>query len=195
VTELRVENAVSNPDAPWNAYDHLVALYARISHMRAMGRHLVDLPEVAMQIFKVLWPGEDVPANLTLLCQHLEDAGERFSEWKRSSARAGADAALRVVCSWYKELDLDALHSLCGQAPIDTDPALTAKRQDRAYRVAQFARTSIFIPPPADTKDEISEDEEEDGASEDEDYAPEEGDAPPEQAPEAPEAGPEPPVA
>jgi hypothetical protein len=194
VTELRAENAVSNPDAPWNAYDHLVALHARVSHMKVVDRHLVDVSEVAMQIFKLLWPREEVPAHLTLLAQRLRDADEKFSEWKCSSARAGADAALRVVCSWYEELDLDALLSLRGKAPTDTDPALTAKRQDRAYRVAQFARTSTFIPPPADIEDELSVDEEED-ASEDEAEDIEEGDAPPEQAPEEPEAAPEPPVA
>jgi hypothetical protein len=141
--------------------------------MKAADRHLVDVPEVAMQIFRFLWPGEEVPANLTLLAQRLRDDGERFSEWRRSSARARADAALRVVCSWYEELDLDALHSLRGQAPTDTGPALTAKRKDRAYRVAQFARTCIFIPPPADTKDEISDDEGEEDASEDGEEAPE----------------------
>jgi hypothetical protein len=162
--------------------------------MRAVDQHLVDVPEVAMQIFKFMWPREEVSANLTLLAQRLKDAGRRFSEWQCSSARAGADAALRVVCSWYEELDLDALHSLRGKAPTDTDPALTAKRQDRAYRVAQFARTSIFIPPPADIEDELSNDEEEEDASEDEEEAPEEDDAPPEQAPAAPEAAPEPPV-
>jgi hypothetical protein len=189
---------VSDPDAPWKTYDPLVALYAWISHMRAVDRLLVDLLEVATHIFKFLWPGEEVPANLTLLAQRLRNAGRRFSEWKRSSARAGADASLRVACSWYEELDLDALHSLRGEAPTDTDPTKTAKRQDRAYRVAQFAGTSIFIPPPADIKDEISDDEEEEGASEDEEEAPEEDDAPPEQAPGAPavpEAAPEPPVA
>jgi hypothetical protein len=67
---------------------------------------------------------------------------------------------------------------------------LTAKRQDRAYRVAQFARTSTFIPPPADIEDELSVDEEED-ASEDEAEDIEEGDVPPEQAPKVPEDGPE----
>jgi hypothetical protein len=190
VTELRAEQAVSNPDAPWNAYDYLVTLATQISHMRAVDRHLFDLPDVGMQIFIMLWPEEAVPANLTLLAQRLKDAGERFSEWKRLSAYARADAALRVACSWYEELDLDALHSLRGDAPTDTDPVLTAKRQDRAYRVAQFARTSIFIPPPPDTRDEISEDEAED-ASEDEEEAPED-DAPLEQAPEA---GPQPHVA
>ena len=194
VTERRAEQALSNPDAPWDAYDHLVALAARISHMRAVDRHLVELPDRAMQIFKVLWPGEAVPANLTLLSDRLKDAGRRFREWKCSSARAGADAALRVACSWYEELDLDALHSLRGDAPTDTNPALTAKRQDRAYRVAQFASTSTFIPPPADIRDEVTDDEEE-GSGEDEEEDAEEGDAPPEQAPEAPEAGPQPPVA
>jgi hypothetical protein len=196
--ELRAEHAVSDPDAPWNAYDHLVALHARVSHMKAVDQHLGDVPEVAMQVFKFLWPGEAVPANLTLLAQRLRNAGKRFSEWKRSSSRAGADAALRVACSWYEELDLDALHSLRSKAPTDTDPAKTAKCQDRAYRVAQFAGTSIFIPPPADIKDEISDDEEEEDASEDEEDAPEEGVAPPEQAPGAlvvPEAAPECPVA
>jgi hypothetical protein len=142
VMELRAEQASGNPDSPWSPYEHFVALHVRISHMRAVDRHLVDLPEVAMQIFKVMWLGEEVPANLTLLAQRLRDAGERFSEWKHSSARAGADAALRVVCSWYEELDLDALHSLRGKAPTDTEPALTAK--------ARIACTgSLSLPAPA----------------------------------------------
>nr|XP_051210782.1 uncharacterized protein LOC127328206 [Lolium perenne] len=194
VTERRAEQALSNPDAPWDAYDHLVALAARISHMRAVDQHLVELPDRAMQIFRVLWPGEAVPANLTLLSDRVKDAGRRFREWKCSSARARADAALRVACSWYKDLDLDALHSLRDDAPTDKDPVLTAKCQDRAYRVAEFASISTFIPPPADIRDEVTDDEEE-GASDDEDEDAEEGDAPPEQAPEAPDAGPQPPVA
>jgi hypothetical protein len=135
-TEMQAKNAVSNPDAPWNAYDHLIALHARLSHMKAIDRHLGEVPEVAIQIFKLLWPGEPVPDNLTLLAQRLKDAGERFGEWRRSSARAGADAALRVACSLYDDLDLDALHSLRGDAPTDTDPTKTAKRRDCAYRVA-----------------------------------------------------------
>lgn len=198
VTELRAENAVSDPDAPWNAYDHLVALHARITHMKVVDRHLVDVPEVALQVFKFLWPGESVPDDLTRLAQRLKDAGKRFSEWKRSSARAGADAALRVACSWYEDLDLDALHSMRANASTDTDPAKTAKRRDRAYRIAQFASTSTFIPPPADTADESSEEEEdaeEDEADAEVEVPDEEAAAPPEQAPGAPvvpEAAPEP---
>jgi hypothetical protein len=185
--ERRAEQALSNPDAPWDAYDHLVALAARISHMWCVDRHLVDLPDVAMQLFKVLWPGEAQPANLTLLSNRLKDAGKRFSDWRRSSARAGADAALRVACSWYEDLDLNAHHSLRGDAPMDTDPAKTAKRKDRAYRIAQSVATSTFIPPPADLADELSDDEEEEDAGEDEEEAPA-YDVVPDQAPEAPAA-------
>ncbi|KAK1632905.1 hypothetical protein QYE76_007220 [Lolium multiflorum] len=195
VTERRAEQAMSNPDAPWDAYDHLVALSARVQHMRAVDRHLVDLPDRAMEIFKELWPEEDVPVNVTLISDRLKDACRRIREWKCSAARAGADAALRVACSWYEDLDLDAFHSLRGDAPTDKDPVLTAKRQDRAYRIAECAHIRTFIPPPPDVKDALTDDEEEVEDEEDEEAG--EGDAPPEEGnvpPEAPGAGPHPPV-
>ncbi|KAK1616477.1 hypothetical protein QYE76_021994 [Lolium multiflorum] len=146
VAERRAEQAMSNPAAPWDAYDHLVALAARIQHMRAVDRHLVDLPDVAIQIFKVLWPGEAVPANLTLTSERLKDAGRRIREWQCSAARAGADAALRVACSWYEALDLDAVKSLRVDAPTDKDPVVTAKRKDRALG-SQYADPHLHPPP------------------------------------------------
>jgi hypothetical protein len=146
VTKLQVENAVPDTDAPWNADDHLAVLHSRITHMRVVDRHLSELPEAALKIFKRLWPGEPVPDNLTLLSQKLQDAGRRLSEWRHSAARAGADAALRFACSWYEELDLDALHNMRGNAPTDTVPEKNDKRRDRAYRIAHYASTSDFIP-------------------------------------------------
>jgi hypothetical protein len=94
VTKLRVENSVPDADAPWNAYDHLVALHSRITHMRVVDRHLSELPEAALKMFKCLWPEEPVPDNLTLLSKRLRDAGRRLIEWRHSTTRAGADAAL-----------------------------------------------------------------------------------------------------
>jgi hypothetical protein len=193
VMDDRVARQMPNLDVPWDGYDYLVALSARVQHMRSVDRHLADLPDVAIQIFKVLWPGEAVPANVTLTADRLKEAGRRIREWKCSAARAGADAALRIACSWYEELDLDALHSLRGDAPTDTDPVLTAKRQDRAYRIAEFASTSTFIPPPSDVKDALSDEEEDIEEEEDEDAG--EDQVPPEHAPEAPEAGSAPPEA
>jgi hypothetical protein len=65
--------------------------------MRAVDRNLADLPDVAIQLFKVLWPGEEVPASLTLTSECLKGAGRRIREWQCSAARARADAALRVA--------------------------------------------------------------------------------------------------
>ncbi|KAK1601201.1 hypothetical protein QYE76_018200 [Lolium multiflorum] len=190
VAERRTAQKMTNPDAPWDPYDHLVALSARVQHMRSVDRHLADLPEVDIQICKVLWPEEPVPANVTLTADRLKDAGWRIREWKCSTAHAGADAALRIACSWYDDLDLDAFHALRGDSPADKDPARVAKRQDRAYRIAEFAHVRTFIPPPPDVKDALSNDEEDEDAEEDA-VDPEEGDAPP----EAPEAGAQPPIA
>nr|XP_051211248.1 uncharacterized protein LOC127328710 [Lolium perenne] len=192
VAERRVEQEMANPDAPWDPYDHLVALSARVQHMRSVDRHLADLPDVAIQICKVLWPGEPVPANVTLTANRLKDADRRIREWKCSAAHAGADAALRIACSWYDDLDLDAFHSLRADAPTDMDPVRTTKRQDRAYRIAEFAHVHTFIPPPPDIKDALSDDEEE--VEDEEDGEAGEDEAPPE-APEAGDAPPEAPAA
>ncbi|KAK1617042.1 hypothetical protein QYE76_022559 [Lolium multiflorum] len=48
VMERRAAQQMTNPNAPWDPYDHLVALSARVQHMRAVDRHLVDLPDVAI---------------------------------------------------------------------------------------------------------------------------------------------------
>ncbi|XP_071683061.1 uncharacterized protein [Lolium perenne] len=175
-------------DAHWDGYDYLVALSARVQHMRSVDRTLVDLPDAAIQIFKVLWPEEAMPANITLTANRLKEAGRRIREWQCSAARVGADTALRSVCSWYPDLDLDALQGVRQDALTDVDPVLTAKRQDRAYRLAEYAEVRTFIPPPPDVKDYLSDEEEEEG---DEDEGAE--DVPPE-TPEASAAPPEAPA-
>jgi cell division septation protein DedD len=101
--------------------------------------------------------------------------------------------ALLFACSWYDGLDLDALHSMRGDAPTNTDPAKNATRRARAYQLASYATTSTFIPVPDGVVEELSstDDEEEEEAgdveAEAEAEAPEEpaaGSA--EQVPEAP---------
>jgi hypothetical protein len=174
VREDRVAREFPNLDAHWDGYDYLVALSARVQHMRSVDRLLADLPDAAIQIFKVLWPEEEVPVNLSLTNDRLKGAGRRIREWQCSAARAGADSALRVACSWYPDLNLDALLGVRENAPTDLDPDLTAKRQDRAYRIAEYAEVRTFIPPPPNVKDYLSDEEEEDEEGDDA------GDAPPE---------------
>ena len=157
--------------------------------MRCVDRNLSDIPQVATQLYRTLWPGEEVPDTFSLISDRLKGAGRRIREWQCSAARAGADSALRVACSWYPELDLDALIGVHEGAPTDLDPVLTAKRQDRAYHIAEFAEMRTFIPPPPDVKDYLSDEEEDEDADE-----AEAGDAPPE-GPDAQDAPPEAPVA
>ncbi|KAK1604012.1 hypothetical protein QYE76_027685 [Lolium multiflorum] len=185
VGERRVAQGFQNLDAPWDPYDHLVALNARVSHMRVIDRNLSDIPEVATQLYRTLWPGEEVPDTFSLISDRLKGAGRRIREWQCSAARAGADAALRVACSWYPDLDLDALVGVREGAPTDVDPVLTAKRQDCAYHLAEFVDARTFIPAPPDVQDYLSEGEEggdeEEVEAEDEPLdAPGAGDAPPE---------------
>ncbi|KAK1650631.1 hypothetical protein QYE76_068436 [Lolium multiflorum] len=163
VAEHRAQQAGNNLGAPWDPYDHLVALSARISHMRSVDRNLSDIPEVASQLFKTLWPGEAVPETFYLISDRLKGACRRIREWQCSVARARADSALRIAFSWYPELDLDAFVGVREGAPSDADPVLTAKRQDRAYHIAEYADMRTFIPPPEDVKDYLSEEEEDEG--------------------------------
>ncbi|KAM0872714.1 hypothetical protein ACQ4PT_038531 [Festuca glaucescens] len=191
IAKARADNSV-DANAPWTSKDRLAALYSRISHMQIVDRHLAQLPAAAIVAFKCLWPGQPVPENNSLITERLQETGRRLSEWCHSAACAGADTALRFACSWYEGLDLDALQSMRGNAPTDTDPEKTTTRRDRAYRIACYASTSTFIPPPEDIEEEFTDAEEEeeeagDGEAEAELEAPEEPTADaPEPAPEVP---------
>jgi hypothetical protein len=191
VAKSRIEE-VTDANLPWTTKDHLVALFGRISHMRAVDRTLGLLPGATLSAFKSLWPGEPVPETTDLIAERLQEAGRRLSEWRRSAARAGADMASRFACSWYDNLDLDALHSMRDDAPTNKDPVKDAARRARAYQLASYAATSTFIPVPAGIVEELSDGEDEetgDDEAEAEAEVPEEPVAgSPEQAPEAPAA-------
>ncbi|KAK1632519.1 hypothetical protein QYE76_006834 [Lolium multiflorum] len=75
VDERRTAQGQANLAVPWTPYDHLVALNARVSHMRAIDRNLSDIPDVATQLFRTLWPGEEVPDTFSLISDRLKGAG------------------------------------------------------------------------------------------------------------------------
>ena len=126
VEEHRVAQGRTDLAAAWDPYDHLVALNSRVSHMRCVDRYVSDIPQVATQLYRTLWPGEEVPDTFSLISDRLKGAGQRIREWQCSAARSGADSALRVACSWYPELDLDAPTGVREGAETDLDPVLTA---------------------------------------------------------------------
>ncbi|KAM0874320.1 hypothetical protein ACQ4PT_037516 [Festuca glaucescens] len=162
VAKTRIEDPASDA-AAWTTEEYITTLSAWVTYMVKLGK----LPNAAIQVFSCLWPGEKAPNRVDAIAARLMECGARLNEWRRSAARSGADTALRFACSWHEGLDLDALATLHGGAPTDTDLVLTAKRRDRAYQVDHYAPTSTFIPAPADLEDEESGgDEEEEEAEE-----------------------------
>nr|XP_051202049.1 uncharacterized protein LOC127315617 [Lolium perenne] len=97
VDAQRKDKGQADLTVPWTPKDHLVALNARVSHMRCIDRNLSDIPDVATQLYRTLWPGEEVPDTFSLINDRLKGAGRRIREWQCSAARAGADSALRVA--------------------------------------------------------------------------------------------------
>jgi hypothetical protein len=140
VSKTWLEDPTSDA-AMWTIEEYVTALSARISYMFNLGK----LPDASIRVFSNLWPSEKAPNRVEVIASRLMESGARLSVWQCSTARSGADTALRFACSWYKGLDLDALATLRSDAPTDTDPALIAKRQHRAYQITHYAPTSKFI--------------------------------------------------
>jgi hypothetical protein len=90
--------------------------------MCAVDRTLGLLPGAAITAFKSLWPNEPAPDKSDLIAERLQGTGCWLSEWRHSSTCARADIALRFACSLYEGLDLDALHRMRDDAPINKDP-------------------------------------------------------------------------
>ncbi|KAK1618865.1 hypothetical protein QYE76_024382 [Lolium multiflorum] len=151
---------------------------ARLEEEHKECNHLIlqtDALAYPTQLFRTLWPARRCRI---LSPSHRLKAPAGGSVSGSALLPAGADSALRVACSWYPELDLDALTGVREGAETDLDPILTAKRQDRAYHIAEYAEMRTFIPPPPDVKDYL--DEEEDEAEEEPLDDAGTGDAPPE---------------
>jgi hypothetical protein len=140
--------------------DYLASMAARVEPITKLGW---ELRKAAEELYRLLWPTETLPGELSNLIKWLETAPDRFLDWKDSAARAGADMALSFVLSWYNEVSLDQLEyrraDVEGKLPAENKTARLA----RACAIADFVDKGIFIrdprPPPEDS-DEGSEDEE-----------------------------------
>ncbi|KAK1653195.1 hypothetical protein QYE76_071000 [Lolium multiflorum] len=118
--------------------------------------------------------GEEVPDTFSLINDRLKGAGRRIREWRARCPRwSGLRPPRRLLL--VPELNLDAL--VCAKAQNGSDPILSAKRQDRAYRIAEYADMRTFILPPPGVTDYLDEEE---GAEEEVLGDAGAGDAPPE---------------
>ncbi|KAK1696657.1 hypothetical protein QYE76_013354 [Lolium multiflorum] len=118
------------------------------------------------------------PFGLARRCGHFSLIGDRLKGQRVAVliARAGADSPSASLVPG-TGARLDALTGVRRRGNR-SDPILTAKRQDRAYRIAEYAEMRTFIPPPHGVQDYL--DEEEDEAEEEPLDDLWSGDAPPE---------------
>jgi hypothetical protein len=55
--------------------------------MKIIDRHLAQLLDAAIQVFKCLWPEDPVPDNVSSLTDRLLDVDKWLSEWRHSAVR------------------------------------------------------------------------------------------------------------
>ena len=82
------------------------------SRVAAVVDYLARLKAATARIDTSLWPEETLQNNLESLMTRLNEIPSRVQEWKKSSARCGADIALSLVRVHCKEAREDKLVSL-----------------------------------------------------------------------------------
>ena len=82
------------------------------SRVAAVVDYLARLKVATSRIDTALWPGETLQNDLESLMTRLNEVPSRVQEWKKSSARCGADVALSLVRVHCKEAREDKLVSL-----------------------------------------------------------------------------------
>jgi len=145
----------------WTISDYLVAMAARVKRLKLIG---VDLLDAACHTVRHLWPGADPPARIEDLKNCLQASDERLDEWRQSSARAGADVAMQFVLSWHESMEPEKLQTIRQSGKFVTLPDWVKRRQEAAYRFAEYADVENFHEDP-NAEDEEDEPEEEAGAA------------------------------
>ncbi|XP_051221554.2 uncharacterized protein [Lolium perenne] len=157
--------------------DHLASMAARIEPVTQLGW---ELRKAAEELVSLLWPGEAAPQDISGLISSMEQAPDRFLDWKESATRAGADMALSFVLSWYNEVDLGQLEFRRADVENKLPADLKAARLARASTIADFVDKTVFVadPNPPLSDGEYMDDEEAEDVPED-DPAAGSTDAPP----------------
>jgi hypothetical protein len=166
----RKRRSETNP--AWTIEDHIVAIKARIHPLKTIGSELLD---AGVSAFRALWPLADAPNTTPELAAKLREAEQRLREWRSSSARAGADAALKFIMTWCEKLDLEKMDTLRRNSPWSTDPILIQRREKMASFFAGYANTKNLSE--GDTYSDAEDDEpEEDEYETESDVEAEQGD-------------------
>ena len=82
------------------------------SRVAAVVDYIARMKVAMSRINTVLWPRETLQNDLESLMTRLNEVPSRVQEWKKSSARCGADVALSLVHVHFKDAREDKLVSL-----------------------------------------------------------------------------------
>ncbi|XP_071685212.1 uncharacterized protein [Lolium perenne] len=121
--------------------DHLASMAARIEPVTKLGW---ELRKAAEELVPMLWPGEAAPQDISGLISSMEQAPDRFLDWKESATRAGADMALSFVLSWYNEVDLGQLEFRRAGVEDKLPADFKAARLAQASTIADFVDKTLF---------------------------------------------------
>ena len=158
----------------WDIEDHITALKARIAPLK--DSH-IDLLNASLKAHRILFPESRQVRSAEELIKDLDQTKSRLQQWRSSSARAGADAALIFIMSWYELIDLAKVRSLREGSSWAKDPDRIKIREEGANFMAEFANTKhLDLEAPVYTDGEETEEEESDDASAEE-YADSEGES------------------
>ncbi|KAK1628798.1 hypothetical protein QYE76_003113 [Lolium multiflorum] len=138
--------------------DHMSSLAARVEPITKFGW---ELRKAAEELVPMLWPDKEAPQDISSLTSLIEQAPDRFIDWKGSATRAGADMALSFVLSWYNEVDLGQLEYRRAGVEEGLSAEQKAARLARASAIADFVDKRVFIADPNPHSDEEEELEDE----------------------------------
>ncbi|KAK1619420.1 hypothetical protein QYE76_024937 [Lolium multiflorum] len=156
--EARGRATGEGSSATFTMEDHLSSLAARVEPITKFGW---ELRKAAEELVPMLWPDKEAPQDISSLTSLIEQAPDRFIDWKGSATRAGADMALSFVLSWYNEVDLGQLEYRRAGVEEELSADQKAARLARASAIADFVDKRLFIADPNPHSDEEEELEDE----------------------------------
>ena len=117
------------------------------SRIAAVVDYLARLKVATSRIDTTLWPGETLQNDLESLMTRLNEVPSRVQEWKKSSARCGADVALSLVRVHCKDAREDKLAALkVALASTMEDTTLEIELHTRYYNLVFIGLLSSKLP-------------------------------------------------
>lgn len=102
--------------------------------------------EAMGEVDELLFPGEDLGQDFKALLTRLKEVPDRVKEWKKSSARCGADVVLALVRVHFPKVNEERLQALSIANPKGSHfTQHLSSFIEAATRIADAIDLSLFI--------------------------------------------------